>query len=284
MLISWLKRLRRREWKAVIIGGGYTALEVMCSFENQHLDVTMVYPEQWCMPQLFTAGIAAFYEGYYAYKGIRIVKGTDLVGFTADSNGGIKEVKLKMAECWNRHCFCDVETRPLTSLFRGQVERNGGIKTDAFFRTSVPEVYAVGDVATFPVKLYNEMRRVEYVDHAYKSAEHVVKVIKANEKGKTIDEYDYIPSLFSRVFDLSWHFYGETVGETVLFRNRNPACSVRKFGTYWIKEGKIVGAFLESGTLEENKKIAEVARLQPAVDNLDVVIKELGHSSKAIYR
>ncbi|CAA0810241.1 Ubiquitin-conjugating enzyme E2 22 [Striga hermonthica] len=41
----------------------------------------MVYPEPWCMPRIFTAGIAAFYEGYYANKGIGIIKGTVAVGF-----------------------------------------------------------------------------------------------------------------------------------------------------------------------------------------------------------
>lgn len=50
------------------------------------------------------------------------------------------------------------------------------LQTDSFFKTSVPDVYAVGDVATFPLKLYNEQRRVEHVDHARKSAEQAVKV------------------------------------------------------------------------------------------------------------
>jgi len=51
------------------------------------------------------------------------------------------------------------------------------LQTDGFFKTSLPDVYAIGDVATFPMKLYNEMRRVEHVDHARKSAEQAVKVI-----------------------------------------------------------------------------------------------------------
>lgn len=51
-------------------------------------------------------------------------------------------------------------------------------QTDAFFKTSVPDVYAVGDVATFPLKLFNEIRRVEHVDHARKSAEQAVKVCR----------------------------------------------------------------------------------------------------------
>lgn len=50
------------------------------------------------------------------------------------------------------------------------------MQTDTFFKTSEDDVYAVGDVATFPMKLYNEIRRVEHVDHARKSAEQAVKV------------------------------------------------------------------------------------------------------------
>ena len=50
------------------------------------------------------------------------------------------------------------------------------MQTDASFETSVPGVYAVGDVATFPMKIYSDMRRVEHVDHSRKSAEQAVKV------------------------------------------------------------------------------------------------------------
>lgn len=50
------------------------------------------------------------------------------------------------------------------------------LQTDAFFKSSVSGVYVVGDVATFPLKMYNDIRRVEHVDHARKSAEQAVKV------------------------------------------------------------------------------------------------------------
>lgn len=39
------------------------------------------------VPRLFTAGIAAFYEGYYANKGINIIKGTVAVGFGTNADG-----------------------------------------------------------------------------------------------------------------------------------------------------------------------------------------------------
>ncbi|XVF04098.1 hypothetical protein REPUB_Repub05bG0052500 [Reevesia pubescens] len=266
----------KKNGKAVIIGGGYIGLEVAAAIRINNFDVTMVYPEPWCMPRLFTAAIAAFYESYYANKGIKIIKGTLAVGFNANANGEVKGVKLKDGRVLEADIVVvGVGARPLTTLFKQQLEENkGGIKTDGFFKTSMPSVYAVGDVSTFPMKLYNDMRRVEHVDHARKSAEQAVKAIKASESGKEIEEYDYLPYFYSRSFDLSWQFYGDNVGDTVFFGNDNPLSPKPKFGTFWIKDGKVVGAFLEGGTPEENKAIAKVSRLQPLVENLDQLKKE----------
>ncbi|RWR97161.1 monodehydroascorbate reductase [Cinnamomum micranthum f. kanehirae] len=266
----------KKNGKAVIVGGGYIGLELGAVMKINNLDVTMVYPEPWCMPRLFTAGIAAFYEGYYAKKGIKIVKGTVAVGFDSDADGEVKTVKLKDGRVLDADIVVvGVGGRPLTTLFKGQVaEEKGGIKTDGFFKTSVPNVYAVGDVATFPLKLYHEMRRVEHVDHARKSAEQAAKAIKASEEGKSIDEYDYLPYFYSRAFDLSWQFYGDNVGDTVMFGDSDPESPKPKFGSYWIKDGKVVGAFLEGGTPEENKAIAKVAGLHPPVGDVNQLANE----------
>ncbi|XP_078152758.1 monodehydroascorbate reductase 3, cytosolic isoform X1 [Carex rostrata] len=267
----------KKDGKAVVVGGGYIGLEISAVLRLNNLDVTMVYPEPWCMPRLFTAGIAAFYESYYANKGVKIVKGTVAVGFDSDTNGDVTSVKLKDGRVLDADIVVvGVGGRPLTSLFKGQIaEEKGGIKTDAFFQTSIPGVYAVGDVATFPMKLYGDLRRVEHVDHSRKSAEQAVKAIKASEEAKSIDEYDYLPYFYSRSFDLSWQFYGDNVGEdTVLFGDSDPTSAKPKFGSYWIKDGKIYGAFLEGGSADENKAIAKVARVQPAVSDKNVLTQE----------
>ncbi|XP_075502224.1 monodehydroascorbate reductase [Primulina tabacum] len=266
----------KKNGKAVIVGGGYIGLELSAALRINNIDVTMVYPEPWCMPRLFTAGIAAFYEDYYANKGVNIIKGTVAVGFGTNETGEVTDVKLKDGRVLDADIVVvGVGGRPLTSLFKGQVEEEkGGIKTDGFFKTSALGVYAVGDVATFPMKLYNDIRRVEHVDHSRKSAEQAVKSIFADEQGKSIDEYDYLPYFYSRAFDLSWQFYGDNVGDSVLFGDNNPTSPTHKFGSYWIKDGKVIGAFLESGTPEENKAIARVARVQPSVDSLDQLATE----------
>ncbi|TVU04563.1 hypothetical protein EJB05_47678 [Eragrostis curvula] len=266
----------KKDGKAVVVGGGYIGLELSAALKTNNFDVTMVYPEPWCMPRLFTAGIAHFYEGYYANKGVKLVKGTYASGFDADANGDVTAVKLKDGRVLEADIvIVGVGGRPLTGLFKGQVaEEKGGIKTDGFFETSVPGVYAIGDVATFPMKLYNDQRRVEHVDHARKSAEQAVKAIKAKESGESVAEYDYLPYFYSRSFDFAWQFYGDNVGDDVLFGDNDPAAEKPKFGSYWVKDGKVVGVFLEGGSADEYQAIARVAKAQPPVADVEALKKE----------
>lgn len=62
--------------------------------------------------------------------------------------------------------------------------------------------------------------------------------------------------------------------DTVLFGDSDPTSAKPKFGSYWIKDGKIYGAFLEGGSPDENKAIAKVARVQPAVSDKNVLTQE----------
>ncbi|KAG6771781.1 hypothetical protein POTOM_023173 [Populus tomentosa] len=284
----------KKNGKAVIVGGGYIGLELSAALRINNIDVTMVYPEPWCMPRLFTAGIAAFYEGYYANKGVKIVKGTVAVGFNADSNGEVKEVKLKDGRVLEADIVVvGVGGRPLTTLFKGQVEEEkGGIKVSDDFLHHINATIIVCSFLAFVVSSSSNpselnLSRSISVNGAFISYftilleistwrvfRDILAAIKSNEEGKTIDVYDYLPFFYSRSFDLSWQFYGDNVGDAVLFGDNDPASPKPKFGSYWIKDGKVVGVFLEGGTPDENKAIAKVARVQPPVENLDVLTKE----------
>ncbi|CAI9263352.1 unnamed protein product [Lactuca saligna] len=266
----------KKNGKALVVGGGYIGLELSAALKINNFDVSMVYPDPWCMPRLFTADLAAFYEAYYTKKGVNIIKGTAAAGFVSNEKGEVKEVKLKNDQVMEADIVVvGVGAKPLINLFTGQLEEDkGGIKTNAFFKTSVDNVYAIGDVATFPMKMYGDIRRVEHVDHSRKSAEQAVKAIFAKEQGKEIGAYEYLPYFYSRAFDLSWQFFGDNVGEAVIYGNRDPASEKPKFGTYWIKDSKVVGAFLEGGTPEENKAISNIAKKQPTAPTPDSLATE----------
>lgn len=87
-----------------------------------------------------------------------------------------------------------------------------------------------------------------------------------------MDEYDYLPFFYSRSFDLSWQFYGDNVGESVVWGRDGAGAAKSKFGAYWVKDGKVVGAFLEGGSADENKLLAKVAKEQPSVSSKEELI------------
>ncbi|KAI0515758.1 hypothetical protein KFK09_008425 [Dendrobium nobile] len=112
----------RKNAKSVILGGGYIGLELGAALQINDLDVTMVYPEPWCMPRLFSPEIAAFYEGYYAIKGIKIIKGTTAVGFDSDANGNVTKVKLKDGRVLDADIVVvGVGARPHTTLLKAKL-------------------------------------------------------------------------------------------------------------------------------------------------------------------
>ncbi|KAK8534051.1 hypothetical protein V6N12_047449 [Hibiscus sabdariffa] len=222
---------------AVVIGGGYLAMECAASLVTNKINVTMVFPEAHCMPRLFSPKIATYYEDYYESKGVKFIRGTILSSFEFDSNGKVTAVNLRDGSRIPADMVVvGIGIRPNTSLFKGQLAmEKGGIKVNGKFKTSNDSVYAVGDVAVFPVDLCGKIHRLEHVDSARKSAKHVVAAILEPDKtGEAV------------------HF-GDYLGTT--------------FGAYWINNGHLVGSFLEGGTEEEFEAIANATRLKPTVDD-----------------
>ncbi|KAL8193526.1 hypothetical protein R6Q57_026661 [Mikania cordata] len=191
---------------AVVIGGGYIGMEVAASLVINKINVSMVFPEPHCMARLFTPKIASYFEEFYKSKGVKFVKGTVMSSFVFNPDGKVTGVNLKDGSNLPADLVVvGIGIRPNTSLFEGQLTlEKGGIKVNSQLQTSNSSVYAVGDVASFPVKIFGEIRRLEHVDAARKSARHAVAAIM---EADTTPEFDYLPFFYSRFFSFSWQFY-----------------------------------------------------------------------------
>ncbi|CAI9780626.1 unnamed protein product [Fraxinus pennsylvanica] len=248
---------------AIVIGGGYIGMECAASLAINKLNVTMVFPEAHCMARLFTPKIASYYEEFYKSRGVKFIKGTMLTSFDFNTDGKVTAVNLRDGSKLPADMVViGIGIRPNTSLFEGQLTlEKGGIKVNGRMQSSNGSIYAVGDVAAFPVKIFGEIRRLEHVDCARKSARHAVAAIMEPEK---TGEFDYLPFFYSRVFTLSWQFYGDNIGDVFHFGD----FSGKTFGAYWIHNGHLVGSFLEGGTKEQYEAIAQATRLKPAIEDV----------------
>lgn len=275
-LITAIAATKASNGKVVCIGGGYIGMETAAALALNGLDVTMVFPESRLMERLLTPELAGFYEKFYAEKGIKMVKGALAAGFRGE-NGVVTHTLLKDGselEC--SLVVVGVGARPNVELFTGQLEMlqgaPGGIKVDSSLRTSVPDVWAVGDVAAFPqAREGGKHTRQEHVANCRASAAHAVSDVLGRDPGS----YDYLPFFYSRVFSLSWQFYGLSTGEVVHFGDHASG----KFGAFWVDGGRVVGAFLESGSPEEFNSIKKVALEQPEAPT-DLAAEGLSFASK----
>ncbi|WVZ74009.1 hypothetical protein U9M48_022245 [Paspalum notatum var. saurae] len=251
---------------AVVIGGGYIGMECAAALVANKIKVTIVFPGKHCMERLFTPKIAEFYENYYASKGITFIKRTAVSSLEISSGKVTTAILRDGRRLQADMVVVGIGARANTALFEGQLAmEKGGIKVNGQMRTSDASVYAVGDVAAFPVKLAGgDVRRLEHVDCARRTARHAVAAALGGD-----GDIDYLPFFYSRVFALSWRFYGDNAGEAVHFGDPDLAASpTPKFGAFWVNAGRVAGAFLEGGSAEEYAAIADAVRRGAAVKDV----------------
>ncbi|KDP25386.1 hypothetical protein JCGZ_20542 [Jatropha curcas] len=262
-LISSLEKAQ----KVVVVGGGYIGMEVAAAAVGWKLDTTIIFPEEHLLQRLFTPSLAQRYEELYKENGVKFLKGTAIKNLEAGSDGRVTSVRLGDGSIIEADTvIIGIGAKPVVSPFEkvGLNTTIGGIQVDGQFRTNIPGIFAIGDVAAFPLKIYNRIARVEHVDHARRSAQHCVKALLSAQTST----YDYLPYFYSRVFEYEgsqrkiwWQFFGDNVGETIEIGNFDP-----KIATFWLESGKLKGVLLESGSPEEFQLLPKLARCQPIVD------------------
>lgn len=263
LLVESLKNAK----KVVVVGGGYIGMEVAAAAVGWNLDTTIIFPEEHLLPRLFTPSLAQKYEELYQQNGVKFVKGAKINTLEAGSDGRVAAVKLEDGSTIETDTIIiGIGAKPAVGPFEevGLNTTVGGIQVDGLFRTRVPGIFAIGDVAAFPLKMYDRIARVEHVDHARKSAQHCISALLSART----HTYDYLPYFYSRVFEYEgsprkvfWQFFGDSVGETVEIGNFDP-----KIATFWIDSGRLKGVLVESGSAEENQLLPKLARAQPFVD------------------
>lgn len=248
----------------IVVGGGYIGLEVTAAAVTVGCKVKMIFPEEHIMSRLFTPEIAVHYEKLYEDKGVELLKNGRLCkAFLDNGSGKVRGALMckdnEETEVEGSLVIVGVGARTNTQLFAGKMEMDerGGIIVDSSLKTSVDGVYAIGDIATFPLKMYGGRKeRMEHVQNARETGMHAVKAIK----GST-EEYDYLPYFYSRVFDRSWQFFGDNVGDCIVVGDFAP-----KLAAIWVKDGVVCGVFMEAPTADDTTAMKRIAVKRPTVD------------------
>src|SRR5215212_3223288 len=136
--------------RIVIQGGGYIALEFACIFAGMGSDVTLIYRGDNIL-RGFDEDVRSHVRSEMEKEGITILTGctvskVDKHGneFTTHLSNGSSIASEKVMFAIGRHP--NVANLGLEKAGVAINPANGGIAVDSFSRTSVPNIYAIGDV------------------------------------------------------------------------------------------------------------------------------------------
>jgi 3-phenylpropionate/trans-cinnamate dioxygenase ferredoxin reductase subunit len=202
--------------RVVMIGGSYIGCEVAASlvagFDRQ---CTVVMQEEVTLERSFGAEVGAYVGGLLADHGI-VVHGSDELERFEGSDGRVGRVLTKAGLELDCECVVigagvmpDVMVARAAGLDLGE---SGGVRCSSRLETSVPGVYAAGDMCEYDSVVHGRPIRAEHSDVA---AEHG-KTAALNMLGRDVP-HETIPYFFSDLADwAAMEYVGPGSGEPVL--------------------------------------------------------------------
>jgi len=154
---SLVLRARRGEAKsAVVVGAGFIGVEVAILLAELGLRVTVVEALDHVMPRVLDRETASIVQAELVRRGIDLRLATPAAAFAGD--GDVERVELESGETFRADVYVAATgVKPNVGMLAGtEIATSWGVIVDDHLRTSVADVYAVGDVAETSDRLTGE--------------------------------------------------------------------------------------------------------------------------------
>jgi NAD(P)H-nitrite reductase large subunit len=146
---AWLSGTRR----VVILGAGLIGMKAAAALTHLGKQVILVEQKRTVMPDTLDLRAAALMAARFSELGVQVRTDETVCEVVTNGEGRIRSVRLASGE--SIECdmlLCAVGTRPNSGLIRqAGGKANPGVAVNQFLETSLPHVYAAGDVAQAPM-------------------------------------------------------------------------------------------------------------------------------------
>ncbi|NLA91914.1 MAG: FAD-dependent oxidoreductase [Spirochaetales bacterium] len=199
-----LKELSEIGENFLVIGGGFICSEIAAALASNGKSVVMVFPEGGIGEHVYPKELSQFITDYYRERGVEIVPNESVVTMEEVSEG-LRATTNKGKPYIVDGVVAGVGLIPNTILAeKASLNVDNGIVVNQYLATADPSIYAAGDVANYPSKVFGKSRRVEHEDNALSMG----KLAGRNMAGAK-EPYNHTPYFYSDLFDLGYEAVGE---------------------------------------------------------------------------
>ena len=260
--------------QAVVIGGGYIGLEAAAVLAKLGKKVVLLEALDRVLARVAGEPLSRFFEGEHRAHGVDVrlgvaverIEGEDRVTGVRLADGEVIPAQMVIV---------GIGIVPAVEpLIAAGAEGGNGVAVDHQCRTSLPDIFAVGDCALHANRFADDMPiRLESVQNANDQATLVAKTIMGHELA-----YDAVPWFWSNQYDLKLQTVGLSTGHDAAILRGDPAS--RSFSVIYLKEGRVIALDCVNATKDfvQGRKLV-VERMSPdpaALEDTRVPLKEIG--------
>ena len=233
-----IKAEGERAERVVLIGGSYIATEVAASLTWAHgVKCSLVMLEDVTLERFYGPEVGGYFQRVLEEHGIEVHGAQEVERFEG-ADGRVRKVVTKgglSLEC--DAVVIGAGVTPEITLARQaglELGEAGGLKCSSGLETSVPGIFAAGDICEYDSPIHGRPMRIEHWDVAFNQG----KTAALNLLGRGV-EHDVVPYFFSDLADWSWMEYvGPGSGDTVI----RGSLEEGDFTAFYVRDGRVTAA------------------------------------------
>ncbi|MEU6445484.1 FAD/NAD(P)-binding oxidoreductase [Streptomyces sp. NPDC046979] len=261
-----LASLGRDNGHLVIAGAGWIGLEVAAAAREYGAEVTVVEPGPTPLHGVLGPELGAVFAELHESHGVRFRFGVELTEIVGQ-DGMVLAARTDDGEEHPAHdVLAAIGAAPRAALAQAagleiaDRAHGGGVVVDEHLRTSDPDIYAAGDVASFHHALFDTSLRVEHWANALNGGPAAARAMLGRGTA-----HDRVPYFFTDQYDLGMEYSGwapaGSYDEVVI---RGDAAK-REFIAFWVKEGRVL-AGMNVNVWDVTEPIQQLIRSKAQVD------------------